>query len=269
MKEAGASRISDRPTELSEATEELKFMKSKKLKIAVAVTSGIVLCGAIVFGLIFFNGISGIRINPVYHDGQIKVALVGDSVTYGHSIKNWPKNNYPALLSDMLGENYCVKSYGVSGSTVQPDGDQPYNITKAYTWSHDYQADIIVLMLGSNDSKPENWKSTDKFKTEYLKLIDSYMSEKNPPELILCTPPTAYFPEGVTEGLSNYDVQPFIIEEVAEIVRNVAEEKGFKLIDMNTLTENRRDLFGKDNVHPNNDGAKLIAETVYDFIINL
>ena len=114
------------------------------------------------------NGLSGIRINPKYKDGQVKVALVGDSVTYGHSIKNWPKNNYPALLADMLGERYCVKSYGVSGSTVQPDGDQPYNITKAYTWSHDFECDILVLMLGSNDSKPENWKGAEIFKAEYL-----------------------------------------------------------------------------------------------------
>ena len=41
------------------------------------------------------------------------------------------------------------------------------------------------------------------------------------------------------------------------------------LIDINSLTQNRRDLFGKDNVHPNNDGAKEIASVVYEFISNL
>ena len=244
-------------------------MKNKKVKVMLSIISVVIIFGCCIFGYIFFNGLSGIRLNPKYNDGQIKVALVGDSVTYGHSIKNWPKNNYPALLSNSLGDRYCVKSYGVSGSTVQPDGDQPYNLTKAYTWSHDFQADIIVLMLGSNDSKPENWKGAEKFKEEYLKLIDSYTFSENPPELILCTPPTAYFPEGVTEGLSNYDIQPHIIEEVAEIVKEVAEEKGCLLININDLTENRRDLFGKDNVHPNNAGAEEIASAVYDFIINL
>ena len=237
-----------------------------KFKIAITVLSVLLITGIIIFGFLFFNGLSGIRLNPTYKEGQIKVALVGDSVTYGHSIKNWPKNNYPALLSDSLGEKYCVKSYGVSGSTVQPDGDQPYNNTKAYTWSHELGADILVFMLGSNDSKPENWKGADNFKEEYIKLLDSYTQIENPPFVLLCTPPTAYFPDGITEGLSNYDIQPSVVEEIAEIVKSVAEEKGYTLIDINDLTDNSRHLFGKDNVHPNNEGAKEIASAVFKFI---
>ena len=243
-------------------------MKSKIFKTIIVVILFAAFVGSVVFTLMFFNGLSGIRLNPQYKEGQIKVALVGDSVTYGHSIKNWPKNNYPVLLSDALGEKYCVKSYGVSGSTVQPDGDQPYNITKAYAWSHDFKADILVFMLGSNDSKPENWKGAEKFKEEYLKLLDSYTQVEDPPVVLLCTPPTAYFPDGATEGLSNYDVQPLIIEEIAEIVRNAALEMDYTMIDINNLTKNRRDLFGKDNVHPNNQGAKTIANEIHKFIPN-
>ena len=244
-------------------------MKNAKSKTVLIILIACLLVGATVFSVMFFNGLSGIRLNPKYESGQIKVALVGDSVTYGHSIKNWPKNNYPALLSDALGKSYCVKSYGVSGSTVQPDGDQPYNATKAYQWSHEFEADILVFMLGSNDSKPENWRGTEKFKEEYLKLLGTYTEVENPPIVLLCTPPTAYFPEGVTEGLSSYDVQPKIIVEIAEIVKEVAKENNYALININDLTENRRELFGKDNVHPNNDGAKEISSVVYKFIINL
>ena len=244
-------------------------MKNNKVKNVLTVLLILTVSGLLVFGYMFFNCLSGIRLNQKYKDGQIKVALVGDSVTYGHSIKNWPKNNYPTLLSDMLGDDYCVMSFGVSGSTVQPDGDQPYDLTKAYLWSHKYEADIIVLMLGSNDSKPENWKGAEKFKEEYLSFYDSYTSALTPAKMILCTPPTAYYPDGITEGLSNYDIQPDIIEDIADIVREVADEKGCSLIEINDLTENRRDLFGKDNVHPNNDGAKAIAEAVYEYIIDL
>lgn len=239
---------------------------TKKVKIFMIILVVILFASASVFGYMFMNGLSGIRLNPKYSDGQIKVALVGDSVTYGHSIKNWPKNNYPALLSDMLGSNYCVKSYGVSGSTVQPDGDQPYNITKAYTWSHDFDCDILVFMLGSNDSKPENWKGAEKFKAEYLKLLNSYLNVEVPPAVFVCIPPTAYYPEGKSSGLTNYDIQPQIVEEIAEIIRNVAAESGYTVIDINLLTKNNRGLFGSDNVHPNNDGAKLIAETVFGYI---
>ena len=243
-------------------------MKNKKINALISVVLIAVIASAAVYAMMFFNGLSGIRLNPQYKDGQIKVALVGDSVTYGHSIRNWPKNNYPALLCDALGDGYCVKSYGVSGSTVQPDGDQPYNITKAYTWSHDFQADILVFMLGSNDSKPENWKGAERFKEEYLRLLNSYTEVEKAPVVLLCTPPTAYFPDGVNEGLSNYDIQPSIVEEIAAIVKEVAKEMDYTLIDINDLTDNRRDLFGKDNVHPNNEGAKAIANEIYKFIPN-
>ena len=56
---------------------------------------------------------------------------------------------------------------------------------------------------------------------------------------------------------------------IVEIVKNIAKENECMIIDVNDLTDGRRELFGKDNVHPNNDGAKEIAEIVYDYIINL
>ncbi|MBQ8503364.1 MAG: hypothetical protein IJ491_03700 [Clostridia bacterium] len=239
---------------------------NKAKRIILTVVLAAALGGASFFGYMFMNGLSGIRINPQYKEGQIKVACVGDSVTYGHSIKNWPRNNYPALLSDMLGEDYHVCSYGVSGSTVQPDGDQPYNITKAYTWSHEYEADILVFMMGSNDSKPENWKGEEAFLKQYNAMLDTYVNVENPPKVYLCAPPVANFPEGVTQGLTNYDIQPVYVETVAELVRQVAEERGYELIDIFKLTEGHRELFGKDNVHPNNDGAMAIATEIYNKI---
>lgn len=235
----------------------------KKLIAAISAT---VIAGAGVFGFLFLNGLSGIRINPEYKDGQIKVACVGDSVTYGHSVKGWLKNNYPHLLGSMLGDGYNVKNYGVSGSTVQPDGDQPYVITKAYEESRAYEADIIVFMMGSNDSKPENWKGEETFLLKYNSLIESYLQAEKKPVIYLCTPPVAYYPEGVTDGNTNYDIQPEYVQAVSELVKTVAQERGLELIDINALTTDRRDLFGKDNVHPNNDGARAIAEAVYNKI---
>lgn len=226
----------------------------------------VAVAGGCFFGFLFGNGLSGIRVNPKHKQGQIKVACVGDSVTYGHSIKSWKNNNYPALLGKMLGEKYCVMNFGVSGSTVQPDGDQPYVITKAYTQSLSYEADIIVFMMGSNDSKPENWKGEEAFLLEYNKLIESYLNSEKKPVMYICTPPVAYYPEGVNEGLTNYDVQPQYVQTVNGLVKTVAAERDFTVIDINALTTDRRDLFGKDNVHPNNEGAKVIAEAVYKAI---
>lgn len=239
------------------------MFRSKAVKIMAVILTVIVL-GLSVFAFFFTHGLTDIRTNPAYKIGQIKVACIGDSVTYGYNLSR--KSSYPALLSGMMGESFHVCNFGISGSTVQDSGDQPYTKTKAYRESLVYEADILVFMMGSNDSKPENWQGEEKFREAYNKLLDSYLSNDKKPNVYLCTVPTANFPDGITEGLTNYDVQPLYVETVADIVRDIAKERNLPLIEINDLTENRRDLFGKDNVHPNEDGAKAIAQAVYEAI---
>lgn len=242
------------------------MLKRKTTKAVIMSLIIIILAGVVGVGYLFNHGFLEININPEYIEGQIKVACVGDSVTHGHGIHPWKDNNYPALLGDIMGEEYHVSNFGVSGSTVQDSGDQPYTATKDYPESVDYEADILVFMMGSNDSKPENWKDEESFREAYNKLLDTYLQGDKVPTVYLCTPPTAFFPESVTEGLTNYDIQPLYVETVAEIVREIAEERNLPVIEINDLTENRRDLFNKDNVHPNNEGAKAIAKAVFEAI---
>lgn len=132
------------------------------VKILGIVFGSILLVGVVVFILLYNLGLSGMRKNDEAKEGQIKVACVGDSVTYGHGITNWSKNNYPAQLGELLGEGYCVLNFGVSGTTVQESGDKPYTSYDVYKDSLSFDADILVFMIGSNDSKPQNWKG---FKT--------------------------------------------------------------------------------------------------------
>lgn len=241
------------------------MFKTKAGKTIIIVCVILIIAGG-VFGFLYTHGLSGIAHTPEYKQGQIKVACVGDSVTYGYGVSGWKNNNYPAVLSALLGENYNVCNFGVSGSTVQDTGDQPYTKTKAYAKSIGYEADILVFMMGSNDSKPENWKGEEEFASSYNALLNSYLQKDKKPDVYLCTVPTAYYPEGADSGLTNFDIQPQYVETVADIIRDYAEENGFKLIEINDLTENRRELFLNDNVHPSVDGAKAIAEEVFENI---
>lgn len=236
----------------------------KHLKVITA--SIVLICvGAITFLFLYEFGLTDIMKNKSHNDSQIKIACVGDSVTYGYGLTNQPKNNYPHILGQLLGETYHVNNYGISGSTVQFNGDQPYSNTTAYIDSLAYQSDILIFMLGSNDSKPENWINKEKFKEDYLALLNSYTDGGNDPEIYLCTPPTAFFKKDKNKGLTTFDIQPEVVEEIANIVREIAKENGYFLIDINDFTENREDLFSKlDHVHPNNDGAKAIAQTVFE-----
>lgn len=237
-------------------------MIRKIMKIITIVLLVLLVIIGVGFAYLYFNGLSGMNKTTEAKDGQVKVACVGDSITYGHGITNWPKNNYPTLLQGLLGDEYHVNSYGVSGRAVQPNSDQPYTALPHYQESLDYGADIVVFMMGTNDSKPENWHGADAFKADLLSLLDSYGDA----EIILCTPATAFFLDGKTEGPAEYDIQPLVVEEIAQIVRDVATERGYTLIDIHELTASHPDWFAKDGVHPNNDGAAAIAQAINDKI---
>ncbi len=56
---------------------------------------------------------------------KTKIACVGDSITFGSGIPNREKLSYPAQLSALLGDDYEVRNFGVSGATMLENGDKP------------------------------------------------------------------------------------------------------------------------------------------------
>ena len=244
---------------LTPQNKQKEFTEMKKvLKVLLILLVVIALIVAAGFAYLYFNGMSGMSNTTQAKDGQIRVAGAGDSTTYGHGISNWPKNNYPAVLQNLLGDDYHVNNYGVSSFAVQESADRSYRSLPHYQESLSYNADYVVFMMGSNDSKPVNWKGAEAFKADLLTLLDSYGDS----EIILCTLPSAFFLEGQQSGVTNHNIQPLIVNEIAEITRSVAEERGYTLIDMHALTARHPEWFEKDGVHPNNDGAAAFAREV-------
>lgn len=196
-------------------------------------------------------------------EGQIRVACIGDSITYGHGVDNWETDNYPAVLQQLLGDAYFVENFGCIGACVNPDGDKPYTEQSVYQKSLDYDADIIIIMLGTNDSKSVNWKDKDSFVKAYEDLLESYKNgEKNPIIYIgVCAESfTLENPE------MDYGIRPEIVDEIAEAIRGSKLSDGAELIDIHELTEKHPQWFLKDGVHPDSEGAKQIAQAVADAI---
>ena len=211
---------------------------------------------------LYFHGMSGMSHTTQAKAGQLRVACVGDSTTYGHGISGWPKNSYPSVLQELLGDKYHVNNYGVSGFAVQEHADRSYRTLPHYQESLDYGADYVVFMMGSNDSKSVNWRDGETFRKDLNSLLDSYSGR----ELILCTPPAAFFLEGQTEGATNHNIQPLMVEQIARITREVAAERGCTLLDIHALTAQHPEWFEKDGVHPDNAGAAAMAQAVRDVL---
>ena len=98
-------------------TQEKRERKSIKKKLVITLVSifaclSIMVC--VIVPTIYEHGILNVHNLKSAKDGQIRVACVGDSITYGCMVSNWTKNNYPTQLGNMLGGGYCVNKFGYS-----------------------------------------------------------------------------------------------------------------------------------------------------------
>jgi len=164
------------------------------------------------------------------HAKTIKVACVGDSITFGAKIKNPTSNSYPAQLQHLLGDGYQIKNFGVSGCTMLNKGRRPWTKRPAYAKATDYQPDIVVIKLGTNDSKPANWEFKDEFLPDTLKLVEHFKSLSSHPRVMLCTPLPGLRAEPRNKG----DISGDTIKKIAPLIRQAAEEANVELIDLNT-----------------------------------
>jgi lysophospholipase L1-like esterase len=190
----------------------------------------------------------------VAHAGTTKVACVGDSIT---EFSGWCED-----LGKKLGPGYTVGNFGVSGTTLLKAGDYPYWTTAKFIASHDFAPDVVVIMLGTNDSKPQNWTPAKKpsFVPDYEALVDSYSRLPSRPRIFLNLPPPA--------GPNGAAISCAVIEtEELPLIRQIARAKGVALIDVFAAFGGRAydpSFFGPgDQVHPNSKGAQLIADTVF------
>ena len=194
-------------------------------------------------------------------EGQIKVACIGDSITYGHGVTNWETENYPAVLQTILGDEYYVANYGFIGACVNPDGDKPYTEQSVYQQSLDLDADIIVFMLGTNDSKAENWTDAETFVKAHKALLDTYFADGRQPKVYIGLCAESY---DIENPQMEYGIQPEIVDEIVKALQSAYEAENVEIIDTHSLTTAHPEWFTLDGVHPNTEGAKAIAQTVAD-----
>jgi lysophospholipase L1-like esterase len=184
----------------------------------------------------------------------IKVACVGDSIT---QLSGWP-----GKLGVELGAGYTSTNYGLAGTTLLKNGSHPYWTTQQFKDSHSANPDIVVIMLGTNDSMPQNWgPHSGEFVGDYESLIDSYAVLPSHPMIYLNLPPPA--------GTNGYKIDGTIIEnDIIPEIKQVAAAKSLPTIDVfDAFGGHDLDpsLYGgpADLVHPNAKGAQVIADTVY------
>ncbi len=209
--------------------------------------------------------------HPAPAQDAIRVACVGNSITDGHGIDMATQHGYPALLQQRLGNKYWVKNFGVSGRTMLNKGDYAYTNEMAWRDAVAFQPDVVIIKLGTNDSKPQNWKYGAEFKQDLVQMITTFCPElktlpKNKKKrakalaevktkIILCTPIPAF--------KQSWDINETIIaNEIIPIQQEVASEFGLQVIDLHTLFANDEALLFPDGIHPNDKGVRKMADII-------
>lgn len=184
----------------------------------------------------------------------VRVACVGDSITEGIGTQNPQQDSYPAKLQEILGAGWKVQNFGVGGRTMLRKVD-PFDHHPALGST----PDIVVIALGTNDSKTPIWSGhKGEFVADYVAMIKEFQALPSHPKIYACLPPPA-FPGnwGITEIT--------IRDEVIPAIKQAAQMTGISLIDFHTPLMESKAWF-PDNVHPDNAGAKRIAELVREAI---
>ena len=188
---------------------------------------------------------------------KIKVACVGNSVTYGHGIEDREKNSYPTQLQRMLGERYEVVNFGKSGATLLRRGHCPYNEQEEYKAALDFAADRVVIHLGLNDTDPRDWPNyRDDFTKDYLALIDAFRQANPKCKIWICRlTPISHRHTRFKSGTRDWYWQ------IQQNIEDIATLANTGLIDLQAGLYDRPDLL-PDALHPTAEGAGIIARTV-------
>ena len=190
----------------------------------------------------------------------VKIACVGNSITFGSGIANREKNAFPQQLQAMLGMQYDVRNFGVSGRTLLKKGDYPYWETETYNNALLFKPDIVYIKLGTNDSKLQNRIYLNEFEANYMELIANFKKQNGQVRIVILL----LVPSFLNDSASIWN--PVIKDRIIPVLQKIAYKTDVELLDLYQLFIDKQELL-PDKIHPSSLGATVIAKRLYENIM--
>ena len=191
---------------------------------------------------------------------QVRIVCIGDSITEGAGIIMQSTSAYPAVLGQILGDKTKVLNAGKSATTLQKEGDFPYWNTKEFSNMFAFNPDIVIVKLGTNDTKSQNW-NRERFVKDFQSLMDTILTMPSQPKILLCIPvPVFESAWGINDST--------LVAGVIPAIQLIAKNNHLETIDLNTAMKDKEAYF-PDHIHPNEGGAQIMATFIADKITKL
>lgn len=203
----------------------------------------------------------------------IRVACVGDSITFGTNSADPSLQSYPVYLQRMLGYDYYVEKFGAPSHSLIETDTQSFLKHDYFRQSTAADPDVVIVMLGTNDCRTQKWEDSaykdwsdparkEAFLTSGQKLIDAYRRANSEVQIIFSTCPTVPQDEWLdtdwTARLRRYG---------NPAIKELAEANGCPVIDVFTYSEEHPEMFeGGDGLHPQNEQYEILAQGIYDMV---
>ena len=201
----------------------------------------------------------------------VKVACIGDSITYGLGLADRAKESYPAQLQKMLEEfepgKYEVRNFGNSGRGIYLDSmrgseKRGFRYMPEHKAALEWKPDIVICNLGINDNgeyikEYTGGRKRGQFESDYLALLDDYRKANPKVKFAIWTKLSP-----LAEGQKFYrSPEPFLMQADLEAVAKKMDAVGLDMQE--PLREKMDEIFACDKIHPNAEGAHIIAELTF------
>ena len=186
-----------------------------------------------------------------------RVACVGNSITDGSGIDMADMLGYPAALQKKLGSGYYVKNFGVGGRTMSDSGDHPYMKENAWQCCQEWNPDVVLIKLGTNDSKKQLWANTKAdYQASLDKMVKTLQALPSKPRIVLMAPIPAFIERwGISDSIITNDIMPML--------QKYAKKHKLEYFDLHTPMLDSKSMMLKDGIHPNDKGAAKMADIIY------
>jgi lysophospholipase L1-like esterase len=159
-------------------------------------------------------------------------AQLQQQVGSSHTVLNWGHVAATMQSTTNCADKNCGGRHCLAGEKTVPcrSNGPPYWVTREFARATNRSAplDVVVIMLGTNDAKANNWLhlgNQTQYAEDAQRMVQTFMSLPQAPRVYLSTPPPLYH--------ATYSMNQTVVGSIMpRVLRAVARRLGCEFIDM-------------------------------------